>query len=227
VTFYLLLPAIALLVRGGLARLLALGIGSCVVAYLTRYTGAIGTQAIYWFPFLFWSFAAGMVVAHVEARGSLRAPPWLTLAALVLLGAGLTLEGIWLDPVVALATALLVAAAVTNPRALPVLRLPAEASYAFYLWHLGVIQAVQGLGLSGYPLAVAVLVLTTAVSLASFHLVEDHFLAWRVTRPRVALDATSAFAQFAAMLARRTATVVDVEPHDLEDQATARAARVG
>jgi peptidoglycan/LPS O-acetylase OafA/YrhL len=188
VTFYLLLPAIALLVRGGLARLLVLGIGSCAVAYLTRYTGAIGTQAIYWFPFLFWSFAVGMVVAHVEARGRLRYRPWLAPVGLLLLVAGLTLDGGWLDPVIALGTSLLIAASVTRPRALPALRLPAEASYSFYLWHLGVIQAAQVLGLSGYPLAVVALVLTSAVSVASFYLVEERFLAPRVVRPRVVLE---------------------------------------
>lgn len=191
VTFYLLLPAIALLVRSGLARLLVLGIGSCAVAYLMRYTGAIGAQAIYWFPFLFWSFAVGMVVAHIEARGRLGYRAWLAPLGLLLVGAGLTFDGVWLEPVVALGTGLLVAAAVTRPRALPILRLPAEASYAFYLWHLGVTHAVQALGLSDYPLAVVTLVLTSAVSVASFYFVENRFLALRVPRPRVALEAAT------------------------------------
>jgi peptidoglycan/LPS O-acetylase OafA/YrhL len=80
---------------------------------------------------------------------------------------------------------------VARPLALPILRLPAEASYAFYLWHLGMTHAVLGLGLSGYPLAVATLVLTSAVALASFAFVEHRVLALRIARPRVALEAAT------------------------------------
>jgi peptidoglycan/LPS O-acetylase OafA/YrhL len=191
-TFYLALPLIAVglarfgpqavraptLVLWGLACVSMAG-GWLVLGNLARPN----EWAADLFPFMFWAFVPGMLLAIVAVRRPdliARVRPRRTLPlAIALVAGGLALNVVHGDLLTATGTALVIAVALRTSRTLRITRplallatAGATLSYPFYLWHLDVIHTLQRLQLSGTALAVAALVATGAIAAVSYVLVE-------------------------------------------------------
>lgn len=187
VTFYLVLPALAIVLRRCPLLLIPLGLASLV--------GAWGTTAIpvddhrlhsSLFPFAFWCFVPGMALAQLEHAGRLRSlgSRWSLAIGSLFIVAGIGV-GLWqtLDLLSAVGSFFLVgfAAARTD---IPTHRRVASAaaiSYAAYLWHSQLIIVARSL--PGAPLIAAVL--TVAVAAVLYRVIEQPVLRWvrHATRP--------------------------------------------
>jgi peptidoglycan/LPS O-acetylase OafA/YrhL len=184
-TFYLLLPAVAL----GLRRL-SLGTTGLHLVWLGLIGGLSLAASLvlsphlsaYWqpfFPLVAWLFVPGMCLAVVEDR----LPGWLGTPPVLILGALLVAAGAWVAPWVnsdvltASGSATLVAWVLVRRPAMPRwVSLGAALSYAFYLWHVDVIRTVATWG--PWPVAAAAaLVGTGAIAYASYRFVERPALA--------------------------------------------------
>ena len=115
--------------------------------------------------------AFAMVALSVGWLGSAMSPIGLAIQDILLAcGVALLLPALLRDPTGTTAT--------TTSRVRPAVvvdlgaRFGRDASYPFYLWHLGVILVVFQLGLRGWPAFAVVLVGATAVGLASHRIVE-------------------------------------------------------
>jgi peptidoglycan/LPS O-acetylase OafA/YrhL len=212
VAFYLSLPlvAVALARLGpravGRPALVLWGLGCASMAGGWLALGNLATpdeRAADLFPFMFWAFVPGMLVAIVGVRRPdlvARVRPRRTLPlAVALIAGGLALNVVHADLLTATGTALVIAVALhagahttertqTLGRPLALLATAGAAlSYSFYLWHLDVIRAFQRVQLSGWALALAALVATGAIAALSYVFVERPAirLARRLTARRV------------------------------------------
>ena len=179
-TFYFLLPAVALLVqrlsRGSVGLHLAwlglIGVLSLVSALvLSPHLITFWQQ---FFPLVAWLFVPGMCLAVLEDR----LPAWIGTRPVVVVGAVLVAAGAWFAPwinqdvLTAAGSATLVAWVLVRRPAMPDwVALGAALSYAFYLWHVDVIRLVRSWG--PWPVATIIaLVVTCAIAYGSYRLVE-------------------------------------------------------
>ncbi len=127
--FYMLLPLLVVLLRRrwGIAALVATSLVSLnLIGDPTRVDAA---------PLMLWAFLPGMLVAWAEPKIAL--PRWLAMPGLALIVTGVATGS---APLMAVAAAV----AVAGVRGVQGrwLRLPADLSYAFYLWQYAVIIAL-------------------------------------------------------------------------------------
>lgn len=162
VAFYILLP---LFVRG---PWLLLGVASYLLAMLVpmEHWGFMQLPALYW------SFAAGMVVARYRLRLARAWPLGVVLLGIGLIGPPGVLRA---DAAVTLGTAVLIAGVAECRPVIGWARVPANISYAVFLWHPVVIAAL--LPLDGPALVIASLVGVCAVASVSWFLLERPVLA--------------------------------------------------
>lgn len=154
ILFYLLLPVIARYAgTAPIPRLAILALGSAVANVLQ---GAMLRPGVEWlvgaFPFVFYAFVPGMLLAVVEARdpvlfGRLRAP-WIGIAGLAAVLVGTVMHGYPIAIGAGVGTALLIAwlGSVRVPFGRS-LAFAGGASYATYLWHKDLLLAFGGAGL--------------------------------------------------------------------------------
>jgi peptidoglycan/LPS O-acetylase OafA/YrhL len=179
-TFYFLLPAVALVVQrlsrgsvglhlawlgliGGLSLMSALVLSPHLVTFWQQF-----------FPLIAWLFVPGMCLAVMEDR----LPAWIGTRPVVVVGGLLVAAGAWYAPwinqdvLTAAGSATLVAWVLVRRPAMPHwVGLGAALSYAFYLWHVDVIQVVRSWG--PWPAAAVIaLVVTGAIAYVSYRLVE-------------------------------------------------------
>jgi peptidoglycan/LPS O-acetylase OafA/YrhL len=207
-TFYLVLPFLALVLRASgrpLAWLVVLGGLSLAAAFWRFLTPASDLRLeASLFPFAFWCFVPGMVLARIEDRAArVLARPTVLVAGIGLTVAGVTI-GMWatVDVFTAAGGGLLVGYGLTRS-SLPWSNRWAGAAaitYSAYLWHVSLIKAAARLPLAPIVAAVA----TIAVATAVFRVVEKpclslgRSLAWRLergSRPELPLAVTLATAE--------------------------------
>ena len=184
VTFYLLLPGVALAIRR-----LSLGSTGLHLAWLGTIGGLSLVSALvlsphltpFWqpfFPLIAWLFVPGMCLAVLEDR----LPAWLGRPPVLVAGSLLVAAGAWVAPWVnsdvltAAGSATLVAWVLVRRPAMPAwVGLGAALSYAVYLWHVDVIRLVAPWG--PWPVAAALaLLITGAIAYASNRVVERPML---------------------------------------------------
>jgi peptidoglycan/LPS O-acetylase OafA/YrhL len=154
IIFYLLLPGIARLAAGAeiprLAILALLSVAASVVY------GVVNQPGIEWvvgaFPFVFYAFVPGMVLAVIEVRdpGLFRrfATPWVALVGVAAVTLQTQIHNFPVALGAGVGTALLIGwlASVRLPFA-RALAFAGGASYAMYLWHKDLFLAFGGIGL--------------------------------------------------------------------------------
>lgn len=159
--FYALVPLVA---RLPLRWILGLGAVSLVLMAIVHDPQRAGT-----FPFRFWMFVPGIVLARRAPRGAL---PW----AVAMLGAALVVLAVLageLLPGVA-GAGLLVAVALSRPWRVPRwIVYGSTISYGVYLWHHEIVRALRDVGLPPVAIALGGLALTLAAAAASWHLLEQ------------------------------------------------------
>jgi peptidoglycan/LPS O-acetylase OafA/YrhL len=189
VVFYLSLPLIAVLLarlrpdagRPGFALVVA-GLFSLLGgwAVIVAFQGPSGLWLALQYPFMFWAFVPGMLLALVAVRrpDALRQ---LGSRPMALAGVAMFLVGLWTHPgygnlLTVIGSFLIVTAAIVHrPAGRIVVVLAtggATLSYAFYLWHYDVIKWLEREGLTGWGLGGAALLVVVLVSAASWLLVE-------------------------------------------------------
>ena len=183
-TFYLLLPGVALAIRR-----LSLGSTGLHLTWLGLIGGLSLVAALaasphltpYWqpfFPLMAWLFVPGMCLAVLEDR----LPRWLGTPVVPIAGGLLVAAGAYAAPwansdvLTAAGAATLVAWVLVRRPAMPRwVGLGAALSYAFYLWHVDVVRVVSAWG--PWPItAPLALVITGAIAYASYRIVERPFL---------------------------------------------------
>jgi peptidoglycan/LPS O-acetylase OafA/YrhL len=180
VTFYLLLPVLAIVLRRSPLLLVPLGLASLAAAWGAAAMPVEDHRLFSsLFPCAFWCFVPGMFLAHLEASGRLAhlANRWSLVIGSLFMVAGVSV-GLWqtLDVVSAIGSFFLVGFAVARSD-LPRFRWVAWAagiSYAAYLWHSQLIMLARAL--PGGPLIATVL--TIAVATAVFQVIERPVLRW-------------------------------------------------
>ena len=189
VVFYLSLPVIAVLLarlrpdagRPGFALAVA-GVLSLVGGWgvLVALHGSAGLWLALQFPFMFWAFVPGMLLALVAVRrpDALRQ---LGSRPMAVAGVAMLVAGIWTNLaygnlLTVIGSFLIVAAAIVHRPAGRIIVVLATAgatlSYAFYLWHFDLIRWLTDKGFTGWGLAGAALLLAALVSAVSYLLVE-------------------------------------------------------
>jgi len=208
--FYLLWPVLLVVLLGAIGRnsrgrsataplavLLAAGaVGS--FAWAVVQTASSPSWAYFSTLSRVWELAAGALLA-VLANRLAAVPPvhrsWLLLGGMGLIAAGMFLitpamavPGPWSAVPVAGALGVLAAGIGGQPRHSGVLTNPAamyvgQISYSLYLWHFPVIVLLAALLPAGPMSLLATAVVMIAVSVGSFHLVEERFRDVSRTRP--------------------------------------------
>jgi peptidoglycan/LPS O-acetylase OafA/YrhL len=189
VVFYLSLPLIAVLLarlrpdagRPGFALVVA-GVLSLLGgwAVIVAFHGPTGLWLAFQFPFMFWAFVPGMLLALVAVRrpDALRQ---LGSRPMAVAGVAMLVAGIWTNLaygnlLTVIGSFLIVAAAIVHRPAGRIIVVLATAgatlSYAFYLWHFDLIRWLTDKGFTGWGLAGAALLLAALVSAVSYLLVE-------------------------------------------------------
>lgn len=163
VFFYVILPVLAFALRGWQPRVVLTLVAVALLSYVA--TGYPYRQDDVWL--LLWGFAPGMLVAILEDK--VRGRRWLLAAGVVAAIAALR----WHVPaLMSIAAAMAIAGSLDMQFHLPALRTLADASYAFYLWHLAIVLTLVAAGVSGFPFVLAALGFTLAIAVASLRLVE-------------------------------------------------------
>lgn len=206
--FYLLLPllawAVARLARGSrpwaASLLLAIGLASLLIRIDKVATPDV-IDPVWRFnlPTTFLFFIPGMLLALVRLSWEERRPTWLRgpleradlwiLATLPLWGI-VVLYHYSLDPLICIASFLLIGACVLPLRSGPLTRalewrplaVLGVASYSLYLWHVPVIDALLSIGVvsrSWSSLTLIAVPVVIAAALASYQLIEAPFLRMR------------------------------------------------
>jgi len=189
VVFYLSLPLIAVLLarlrpdagRPGFALVVA-GVLSLLGgwAVIVAFHGPPGLWLAFQFPFMFWAFVPGMLLALVAVRrpDALRQ---LGSRPMAVAGVAMLVAGFWTNLpygnlLTVIGSFLIVAAAIMHrPDGRIVVALAtagATLSYAFYLWHYDLIRWLETAGFTGWTLAGAALLVAGLVSAASWLVVE-------------------------------------------------------
>lgn len=171
VAFYAILPVLALARRGVTIALLG---------GLSLFVSSQATDAwwMHQFPLMFWSFAAGMLVARYQDRLAWTVRLWPLGVALVAFGVWQNATGQPGHWAATGGTALLIAACAHARPSLPWARWPANISYGVFLWHPAVTAPLYAAGLSGPLLIVVAVVITVAIATGSWLLLERPVLRW-------------------------------------------------
>jgi peptidoglycan/LPS O-acetylase OafA/YrhL len=174
VVFYVALPALAWFAKGRRVELYLVACASLLAAAIhLRLTGLVPLDFMSWA----WAFAPGMIVAHLAVQRpdvlAKAAHPLVPLAGTVLVALSVVPNISFPDIPAAIGAAMWLAWLLNlrpaGPRLSGVMVAAGALSYSFYLWH----EALMGPDRPpSVPGALAVLLLTAAVSTAVYALVE-------------------------------------------------------